>query len=143
MPALMYLCSTKLMSLYACTAWSVLRLSLCVFAAATDGDHGETGDEEQGVGNGKQKASPERGMLKGPGQPHHMRARQNGMEPNAHHNANSQQYYPQQHQSQCTQPQHYPPNDQSPIHYPAYPNEETLTRSPSINMDWQTLRAPR
>lgn len=119
-----------------------MKLYLPVVATATDGDHGETGDEEQGGNNGKHKASAEKGMLKGPGQPHRMRSRQNGMETHTHHD-NSQQYYPQPHQSQYTQPQHYPAIDQSPIQYPAYQTEETLTRSPSINMDWQTLRAPR
>ena len=82
-------------------------------------------------------------MLKGPGQGHHVRSRQNGAEPNQHHDPNRQQHYPQQQSGQYSQAQLYPAVDQSPIQYLTYRGDEPLIRSPSINMDWQTLRVPR
>ena len=109
--------------------------------AATDGDGGETkGDEEQGGDSGKQQSKKksgsdkdsERGMLKGPGNRQQMRSR-------AHTPSEEYQQYPQQ-QYHPQQPAFVedPPLDghqANPMH------EGELTRFPSINMDWQTLRA--
>ncbi len=120
--------------------------------AATDGEGGEEGeDEEQGGGDGgkkekkgqSHKAQPDqqRGMLKTPvGQHQQMRSRTNGQEANGHTHT---EYEPQQYQTPqyAPQPQSYV-ND-SPNEYETYRSPEPLTRYPSINMDWQTLRVPR
>ena len=85
-------------------------------------------------GSGK---GTERGMLKSPGgQGQQVRARTNGQADGYQQTS----YTPQQYQPQ-PQPESFV--DQSPIEYPAYRTDNTLTRFPSINMDWQTLRAPR
>lgn len=109
--------------------------------AATDGENGEEGDEEQGGGNGKQKSGSdkkphkesERGMLKSPGNRQQMRSR-------AHTPSDG-------HQENIYTPQQYQPGfvDESPMDgHPAYTmGNGELTRFPSINMDWQTLRASR
>ena len=110
---------------------------------ATEGEGGETGDEEQGGGGSKQQHKKksgsdkpaERGMLKSPGQGQQMRSRANGQSTDA-----MQNNYSTPHQYQ---PQSDGFVDQSPIEYPAYRTDDTLTRFPSINMDWQTLRVPR
>lgn len=131
-----------------CTACSTTATLLShvlrhVDCAATEGEGGETGDEEQGGGGSKQQHKKrsgsdkhaERGMLKSPGQGQQMRSRTNGQADGVQQNNYST---PQQYQ-----PQSDGFVDQSPIEYPAYRTDDTLTRFPSINMDWQTLRAPR
>ena len=121
-------------------------LTLQPFVQGTDGEGGETHDEEQGGGGGHQQhkkksggdkgQGQERGMLKSPGQGQQMRSRTNG-QPDGYqqnnHTPAHQQYQPQ--------PDAFV--DQSPIEYPAYRSDAGLTRFPSINMDWQTLRVPR
>lgn len=112
--------------------------------AGTDGEGGDQGDEEQGGGNGKQKSGSdknphkesERGMLKSPGNRQQMRSRAHT--PSDGHQQNS--YTPQQYQ-----PRQEGFVDESPMDgHPAYTmGNGELTRFPSINMDWQTLRAPR
>lgn len=114
-----------------------------VCCAATDGEGGETkGDEEQGGDSGKQQhkkksgsdKDPEKGLLKGPGNRQQMRSR-------AHTPSDGyQDYSPQQYQPQPTAFVEDPPLGGQQT-YPVRDGE--LTRFPSINMDWQTLRAPR
>lgn len=108
--------------------------------AATDGDGGEDkGDEEEGGDSGKQQSKKksgsdkdsERGMLKGPGNRQQMRSR-------AHTPSDEyQQYPPQQYLPQQPAFVEEPPLDG----YQGNPVHGELTRFPSINMDWQTLRA--
>lgn len=108
--------------------------------AATDGDGGETkGDEEQGGDGGKQSKKKSgsdkdsgRGMLKGPGNRQQMRSR-------AHTPSDEYQQYP---------PQLYLPQQPAFVEDPPLDGYQAnpvhggeLTRFPSINMDWQTLRA--
>ncbi|KAL3144362.1 hypothetical protein ABBQ32_004117 [Trebouxia sp. C0010 RCD-2024] len=106
----------------------------------TDGDGGETkGDEEQGGDGGKQSKKKSgsdkdsgRGMLKGPGNRQQMRSR-------AHTPSDEYQQYP---------PQLYLPQQPAFVEDPPLDGYQAnpvhggeLTRFPSINMDWQTLRA--
>ena len=127
------------------------RTPLLLFAA-TDGENGEEGgDEEQGGSDGgkkekkgqSHKAQPDqqRGMLKTPvGQHQQIRSRTVGQETNG---LTHTEYEPQQYQTPqyAPQPQSYV-ND-SPNEYETYRSPEPMTRHPSINMDWQTLRVPR
>ena len=117
--------------------------------AATEGEGGEPGDgdEEQGADSGKrghdhqshqghQQRPQERGLLKAPGQ-HQMRARNPNQDQDGHHHSYNHQQYIPQYSPQPLAPR--PIMDHSPIQY----QNDTLTRHPSINMDWQTLRVPR
>ena len=104
-------------------------------AAATDGDHGEISDEEQGGQHAQHRPAADKGIFYSPGQPYHMRSRQYGPEPNGQ--------YTQHSYAQYSQPDQHETIDKSPIQYSSYAHGEGLTRSPSINMDWQTLRQPR
>ena len=125
--------------------------------AATDGEGGDEnlGDEEQGGDSGKSKKKSgsdkkpdkdsERGMLKSPGNRKQMRSRAHT--PSDGHQQNS--YTPQQYQQNSYTPQQYQPRqdgfaDESPVdgHQPYTMGAGDLTRFPSINMDWQTLRTP-
>ncbi len=127
------------------------RITTLLFAA-TDGEGGEEGeDEEQGGGDGGEKdkkgqshkAQPDqqRGMLKTPvGQHQQVRSRTNGQEANGHTHT---EYEPQQYQTPQYAPQPQPYVNDSPNEYETYRSPEPLTRYPSINMDWQTLRVPR
>ncbi|KAA6426741.1 MAG: Aquaporin NIP1-2 [Trebouxia sp. A1-2] len=120
--------------------------------AATDGENGEEGgDEEQGGGDGGQKdkkgqshkAQPDqqRGLLKTPaGQHQQIRSRTVGQEANGH---TYPEYEPQQYQTPVYAPHPQPYVNDSPNEYETYRSPEPMTRHPSINMDWQTLRVPR
>ena len=80
-------------------------------------------------------------MLKTPvGQHQQIRSRTNGQEANG---LTHTEYEPQQYQTPqyAPQPQSYV-ND-SPNEYETHRSPEPMTRHPSINMDWQTLRVPR
>ena len=125
--------------------------------AATDGEGGDEniGDEEQGGDSGKSKKKSgsnkkadkdsERGMLKGPGNRQQMRSRAHT--PSDGHQQNS--YTPQPYQQNSYTPQQTQPHqdgfvDESPVdgHQAYTMGAGELTRFPSINMDWQTLRTP-
>ncbi|DBA83333.1 TPA: hypothetical protein ACH3X2_006580 [Trebouxia sp. C0005] len=118
----------------------------------TDGENGEEGgDEEQGGGDGGQKdkkgqshkAQPDqqRGLLKTPaGQHQQIRSRTVGQEANGH---TYPEYEPQQYQTPVYAPHPQPYVNDSPNEYETYRSPEPMTRHPSINMDWQTLRVPR
>lgn len=116
----------------------------------TDGENGERGgDEEEGGDDGskqekkgqnqKGQSDKQRGLLKTPtGQGQQMRSRTNGQDGYTHTYAQPQHYQTPQYEPQ---PQHIV--DHSPIEYSTYTSPEPMTRRPSINMDWQTLRVPR
>ena len=136
-------------------------------------DYDNTGDEEQGRGAGNRHSGhqahdhrpSDRGLLKGPGH-HQVRARnphqdQDGYSNGVHYqhyavpqnlvaqNSVAQQSAPQPSVPQYSMAQYSPQPGapvpvlvHSPIQYGGSQNE-SLTRHPSINMDWQTLRAPR
>lgn len=118
----------------------------------TDGENGEEGgDEEQGGDGGKKEKSdkgskqshdttPERGLLKSPVQGQQMRTRTNAQNTNGHSDYSPEPYPTQQY---VQPPAPRPIMDSSPIEYGTYRNDDSLTRHPSINMDWQTLRVPR
>ena len=115
--------------------------------AATDGEGGDEniGDEEQGGDSGKPRKKSgsdkkpdkdaQRGLLKTPGNRQQMRSRAHT--PSDGHQQNS--YTPQQYQ-----PHQDGFVDESPMdgHQAHTMGAGELTRFPSINMDWQTLRTP-
>ena len=108
----------------------------CTVCAATDGeaDGQDKGDEEKGQAKGNRKGengdAGSRGLLQAPGQ--QMRARNPGQDVDGYtHTYPAQQY----------QVTHYVADHEAqPV---AYRTDESLVRTPSINMDWQTLRVPR
>ncbi len=141
--------------------WSAKRAMLVCFlfwfsasicgCAATDGEGGEEeGDEEQGGDGGKKEkkekgqkhqseGTPERGMLRAPGQGQQMRPRTNVQSANGYSDYSPPQQY--QTPQYVSQPQQFV--DHSPIEHTTYRSPEALTRHPSINMDWQTLSVPK
>ena len=128
------------------------RQSCCLAGAATDGENGERGgDEEEGGDDGskqekksqnhKGQSDNQRGLLKTPtGQGQQMRSRTNGQDSNGYTHTYVQ---PQHYQTPQYEPQPQHTVDHSPIEYSTYTSPEPMTRHPSINMDWQTLRVPR
>ena len=118
---------------------SMFLLNGGIHHAAADGEGGDEklGDEEQGGDNGKQQPKKksgsdkksadkdsERGMLKSPGNRQQMRSR-------AHTPSDGYRQDGFMDESAMDGHQAYPLADGD------------LTRFPSINMDWQTLRVPR
>lgn len=97
------------------------------------GNSGDKGGNKKGDKNNQgqkrqQANNPNRGMLKGPGTPDQS-PQQNG-------------HYANQHEQQYVEQPYAQPSyeDYESGYTPQY--AEPLVRSPSINMDWQTLRGP-